>query len=709
MDDKNAKFWGLLVGGCSILGCGQAGEAESQPSLQTFSQALSSDQERVLGFETALADWSSSAGSLSASGTASQGTQALAVIPQGWTEINSIPLSSLGGVETSVSYDVSVPNGVSWGETRLVLVAPSLGFWWQELGSADLSVMPVGVYQTVTFSLPSFVEAALESAYDDLTLKLVINAPTVAQPYLIDNLVIAEEEVPDTPPQYVVPYDVYFDDSAAPVHVAITVCESLEPAGAQDIFCPAHANYALIGGGAHTTWEGSQSSALLTLSQPLDDYFWRAASEEHLGTSEHTLTVYTIGVRLDGVNTQTLREQIYNSVVANTDGLQLSHQDPSSWHFSSGFSASAGTYAQNLTGVPAGWSYTARPHGNQIDWEVSQLYHRAMSVGILEGFGRFQVAARQGPEVQTGSGVASVQTNVTEGWSLVGLGGTTRGNAGWGRLLNGMFTAGDARVVETSSVDNGWAISGYISNFHMEARQWPGSHGVCSEGTPLSGWMDSCVADICAVSPSCCNSAWSSSCVAQVETVCGQSCEAHQCTTTTLDPDWWIEDKEETNSPRADANCYGYAVNQANNRQPGHSHYGDVGSDPILTARAVAADGLLPIGREEACPDNQNKVALFIRNDYGDYHWLRQDADGTWSHKRIAGAPKNTDAADEIIYDAEEADLTENASLAYSIFAGYFCSCTGPGQGAGKERLDAPGQYKGWPSPWFKAAWDNSW
>lgn len=707
---KNGKSWGLLAGVCSILGCGQGDRAEPQLSLRTVSRDLTSDQERVLGFEAALADWSSAVGSLSASGTASQGAQALAVVPEGWTEISSIPLSSLGEVESSVSYDVSVPNGVSWGEARLVLVAPSLGLWWQELGTADLSSMPAGVYQTVTFSLPAFVETALEGSYDDLTLKLVINAPTLAEPYLIDNLVMGEEELPDPAPRYVEPSDVYYDDSASPVHVAITVCESPEPARAQDIFCPSHVNYALIGGGAHTTWEGNQSSALLTLSQPLEDYFWRAASEEHLGTSEHTLTVYTIGIRLDDVNTQTLREMLHNSVVANTDGLQVSHQDPGSWHFSSGFSSSAGTYAQNLTGMPAGWSYTARPHGNQIDWEISQLYQRAMSVGILEGFGRFQLAARQGPEVQTGSGVASVRTNVTEGWSLVGLGGTTRGSSGWGRLLNGMFTPGDARVVETSSVDNNWPMSGYISNFHMEARRWPGSHGMCSEGAPLASWMDGCVADICAVSPSCCSDSWDGGCVVRVETVCGQSCAAYQCVPTTLDVDWWTADEGEISSPREDTNCYGYAVNQADNRQPGFSHYGGADIDPIPMARAVAADGLLPIGREESCPDNQTKLALFIRNDYTDYHWLRQDADGTWSHKRTGAAPRNTDSAGEVIYDPEEADLRENASFDYSIFAGYFCSCSGPGIGAGTERLTPPGPYKnGWVSPWHKASWDNSW
>jgi len=566
----------------------------------------------------------------------------------------------------------------------------------------------VGQYQTVSFSLPAFVETALEGSYDDLTLKLVINAPTLADPYLIDNLVIAEEE-PAAPPQYVQPYDFYYDDSAAPVHVAIAVCESPEPARVQDIFCPSHPNYALVGGGAHATWEGGQSSALLTLSQPLDDYFWRARSEEHIGESEHTLTVYTLGIRLDGVNTQTLRERIFNDVVANADGLQVSHQHQSAWHFSSGFSGSAGTYAQNLTGTPAGWSYTARPQGNEIEWEVSQLYHRSVSVGILEGFGRLQVAARQGPEVPTGSGLASVQADVSAGWSLVGLGGTTRGDAGWGRLLNGLFTPGDARVVQTSSVDNGWDMSGYTSNFRMEARKWPGSHGLCSQGAPLAWWMDSCVADICALSPSCCSSSWSSSCMTQVQTVCGQSCDAHQCAPTTFDADWWIEDEGEPNPPRTDANCYGYAVNQAANRQPGQSHYGQTGFDPIITARAVAADGLLPTSREESCPDNESKVALFIRNDHGDYHWLRQDADGTWSHKRIGQAPKNVDSAGNIIYDAEEADLTESATLAYSIFAGYFCSCSGLGHGEGTERLDAPGQYKGWPSPWFKALWDNSW
>ena len=47
------------------------------------------------------------------------------------------------------------------------------------------------------------------------------------------------------------------------------------------------------------------------------------------------------------------------------------------------------------------------------------------------------------------------------------------------------------------------------------------------------------------------------------------------------------------------------------------------------------------------------KVALVIRND--DYHWYRQNEDGTWSHKPGNTPVKNTDDARNLIIDPREA------------------------------------------------------
>src|SRR5690606_11486284 len=69
---------------------------------------------------------------------------------------------------------------------------PSLGLGWADLGGRPLTGLGVGQYSTLTFDLPSAVEAALEGNYQDLRLKVVLNAPALSGPYLLDNVDLAE-------------------------------------------------------------------------------------------------------------------------------------------------------------------------------------------------------------------------------------------------------------------------------------------------------------------------------------------------------------------------------------------------------------------------------------------------------------------------------------------------------------------------------------
>lgn len=101
----------------------------SEAAFHQSRQALTSEQARVLSFETPVADWSSSVGTLASSGNASEGSSALAVTPDRWTEIDSIPLSTLANVDDMLSYDVYVPELPDWGETRAILISPTLEIW----------------------------------------------------------------------------------------------------------------------------------------------------------------------------------------------------------------------------------------------------------------------------------------------------------------------------------------------------------------------------------------------------------------------------------------------------------------------------------------------------------------------------------------------------------------------------------------------------
>ena len=78
------------------------------------------------------------------------------------------------------------------------------------------------------------------------------------------------------------------------------------------------------------------------------------------------------------------------------------------------------------------------------------------------------------------------------------------------------------------------------------------------------------------------------------------------------------------------------------------------------------------IGRDEKCPAGTYKVALclmpYSEQYYADYHWYRQNADGTWSHKQGLTSVKKTDGDNMIITDPEKA----GESVGYTEFVGYF-------------------------------------
>jgi hypothetical protein len=105
---------------------------------------------------------------------------------------------------------------------------------------------------------------------------------------------------------------------------------------------------------------------------------------------------------------------------------------------------------------------------------------------------------------------------------------------------------------------------------------------------------------------------------------------------------------------------------------------------------AAQADGLIPIGETEPCPDNRTKIALAIKpmpnppvlGDADDYHWYRQDLNGRWSHKLGNSIPSERDHNGAFITNPRLA-----ARNKHTIFGGYFCTCSSATEGAGHARI----------------------
>lgn len=113
-------------------------------------------------------------------------------------------------------------------------------------------------------------------------------------------------------------------------------------------------------------------------------------------------------------------------------------------------------------------------------------------------------------------------------------------------------------------------------------------------------------------------------------------------------------------------NCYNYACDIRTDTfaQPGGSSQNNC-EDVI---KGALSDGL-QLCAAGYCHPCHHRVAL-VMNPGEDYHWYRQDADGTWSHKRGCSPAKNVDESEE---PKPIFDLTLANRGPYTVICGYFC------------------------------------
>lgn len=143
---------------------------------------------------------------------------------------------------------------------------------------------------------------------------------------------------------------------------------------------------------------------------------------------------------------------------------------------------------------------------------------------------------------------------------------------------------------------------------------------------------------------------------------------------------WNTEDMQDCN------NCYNYATNHpsGNLAQPGWAS-GIMNSTPYTCGGVIAGaegDGLTFAGHtlDEArsrCGPDCCLVALV--NSGFDYHWYREDANGTWSHKQGSLPARNTDAMGNPITDPAMANHQyggpREPARNYDVLCGFMCVC----------------------------------
>lgn len=149
------------------------------------------------------------------------------------------------------------------------------------------------------------------------------------------------------------------------------------------------------------------------------------------------------------------------------------------------------------------------------------------------------------------------------------------------------------------------------------------------------------------------------------------------------DPGLWNDGGLVQNS----TNCYAYILNRwfgfplFHKLQPG-----ELSGNPLSSASDIDVTRIIELTRQDAqfegfyfedvlpddpCVAGSYKVALVV--DPGvDYHWYRQNPDGTWSGKSGHTEATDLDASGNVIYDPRAADR-DYGFPNYTEFGGFYC------------------------------------
>ena len=165
-----------------------------------------------------------------------------------------------------------------------------------------------------------------------------------------------------------------------------------------------------------------------------------------------------------------------------------------------------------------------------------------------------------------------------------------------------------------------------------------------------------------------------------------------------VEPKINLESWNKNSNLKGSHNCFSYAMNAIDDKlikdcketedcnvgfhQPGYaSGYGhfsekhEKGCNDMVSRLWGDNPDVQPIDFEQRCPGKTSKIALIV-DPKRDYHFLRQDADGMWSHKPGAMDVTTKDASGRPILRPDRALFiykNNKDPLQYTKFCGYYC------------------------------------
>jgi len=237
-------------------------------------------------------------------------------------------------------------------------------------------------------------------------------------------------------------------------------------------------DYLCVGGGGYTMYS-DEHGAFFTESRPLADLSgWVVSSKDHCNADPHVLVSQAIGVKIEGVPRDVLKQYLQIKTTTSSTAIEPS----SSTYSSPGYTIIGGgaKIAYNGAGIllvisDSGWSYG-------YNWFASGKAHRVNDTGTvttylieasndsIPGFGKIEVGSnsRLGNYVPYGESSSQID-NTPNLWGITCVGGNCHGQ-GAGRLVKKLQIISPCSVL-VSSVDNYYRVEGTAQAFSVYIRK----------------------------------------------------------------------------------------------------------------------------------------------------------------------------------------------------------------------------------------------
>jgi hypothetical protein len=283
----------------------------------------------------------------------------------------------------------------------------------------------------------------------------------------------------------------YFTDWSGQIEVVVMSLPSPGTNGVNMLTATLPSEYVLVGGGANTSFAEPDKGAFITASYPdWNNNSWKAESKHHVHVDPHQLTVYAVGIKIQGVTPQTLRSVMTCTPASISNNVTQPYAQA---FLSSTYKLIGGGARIDYGADDGNLLIFSRPGYNVEYWEAKGKDHVHQSfatiyvwaIGIEEyvpGFGYIDLLNDNSDSVvqPTAYGSTGLLTqvpnpgNYLQGWVPTCAGAISNySGSNNGRMLCGFWPYGPNANSGASSKDINIVTSGSVSSYAIRIRKRP--------------------------------------------------------------------------------------------------------------------------------------------------------------------------------------------------------------------------------------------